>query len=48
MWQLHQIVAVEAVHQGFAAALGDLPAAACSAPVGDTAAAARRNILISF
>jgi hypothetical protein len=45
----HQTAAaVEAVHQGSVAALADHPTAACSAPVDDTAAAARQNILISF
>jgi hypothetical protein len=37
-----------AVPQHFVVAHVQLPAAACSAPVGDTGAAAGQNTLISF
>jgi len=45
----HQTAAaVEAVHQGSVVVLADLPTAACSEPAGDTEAAARQNILMSW
>jgi hypothetical protein len=39
---------VAAVPQHFVVGHVQLPVAACSAPVGDTVAAARQNTLISF